>query len=95
MTPDSPHLLRKRVKLLTWLFIVGLVISGATAIPLESEVNWLAHVTGTKRMSEASPGVEIPALAKWSLKVRDALHETSQRHSFLFYAPTGWPSGIS
>jgi hypothetical protein len=38
--------LRRRIKLLTWLFIVGLVLSGATAIPLQGELNLLTNFFG-------------------------------------------------
>ena len=37
--------LRRRIKLLTWLFIIGLVLSGATAIPLRGELNLGASLT--------------------------------------------------
>jgi len=38
--------LLKRVHILLLIFIIGLVVSGATAIPLETEVNLLARITG-------------------------------------------------
>ena len=60
--------LRRRIKLLTWLFIIGLVLSGATAIPLPGEVNLLANFCGSN--GEASE------LARWLLRVRDALAQT-------------------
>src|SRR5206468_11170772 len=41
MNASRTQVLRRRIRLLTWLFIVGLVLSGATAIPLESELGWL------------------------------------------------------
>jgi hypothetical protein len=46
--------LRRRIKLLTWLFIIGLVVSGATAIPLQSELAWLVKFTGARQLVEAS-----------------------------------------
>jgi len=39
---NREQILLRRIKLLTWLFIIGLVLSGATAIPLQVELNWLA-----------------------------------------------------
>jgi hypothetical protein len=39
--------LRRRIKLLTWLFIIGLALSGATAIPLPGELNLLVHFCGS------------------------------------------------
>jgi hypothetical protein len=35
---NREHILRHRIKWLTWFFIVGLLISGATAIPLVTEL---------------------------------------------------------
>jgi len=29
----------QKIRFVTWLFIIGLVVSGATAIPLETEVD--------------------------------------------------------
>jgi hypothetical protein len=73
--------LRRRIKLLTWLFIIGLTWSGATAIPLPNEVNLLAKFLGT--------GGESSDFAQWILRVRDALNDTQTRHPFLFYG-TDW-----
>jgi len=85
MNPDRAKTIRRRVKLLTWLFIGGLVLSGATAIPLESEVNGLVRITGAGRMAGGAGSIEAPAWANWLVKVRDALRETNQEHPFLFY----------
>jgi hypothetical protein len=89
MTQNQAAALRKRVKLFTWLFIVGLVLSGATAIPAGSELNWLVRMTGAEQTVASGAGVGVPAWATWLIKVRDALRETSQRHPFLFYG-TDW-----
>jgi hypothetical protein len=43
----------RRIRWLVALFIVGLVFSGATAIPLETEINWLVHMTGAREFVEA------------------------------------------
>ena len=40
---NRESVLRRRLWLLTWFFILGLVISGATAIPLKSEIEWLSN----------------------------------------------------
>jgi len=39
-------ILRRRLKALTWFFIAGLVLSGATAIPLKWELDVLANLPG-------------------------------------------------
>jgi hypothetical protein len=69
--------LRRRIKLLTWLFIVGLVLSGATAIPLQSELNLLVNFFGSNGASSE--------MARWLLRVRDAMAQTQAQHPFLFY----------
>ncbi|MGH7994105.1 MAG: hypothetical protein ACREDQ_11350 [Limisphaerales bacterium] len=73
--------LRRRIKLLTGLFIFGLVLSGATAIPLPGEANLLVNFLGLDgRPSE---------LAAWLLRVREALGQTQTLYPFLFYG-TDW-----
>ena len=78
---NRQQILRRRIKLLTWLFIIGLVLSGATAIPLQSEVNLLVNFCG------ANDGPS--EIARWFLRVRDALAQTKTQHPFLFYG-TDW-----
>jgi hypothetical protein len=73
--------LRRRITLLTWLFIVGLVLSGMTAIPLPGELNLLVNLSGSTDGSSE--------LAHWFLRVRDALAQTQAQHPFLFYG-TDW-----
>jgi hypothetical protein len=85
---DREHLLRRRIRILTGLFIIGLVISGATAIPLGSEVDWLVQVTGADRIA-ATVSSAPPAWAVWMVKVQTALKDVSLRHPFLFYG-TDW-----
>ena len=79
--------LRRRIRLLTWFFIIGLVLSGATAIPLQTEVNWLAKFTGAEKLAAESTGAPIWAI--WLVKVQTALRETSATHPILFYG-TDW-----
>jgi hypothetical protein len=70
-----------RIKLLTWLFIIGLVLSGATAIPLQGELNLLANLL--------APHSESSELGRWLLRVRDAVLQTQSQNPFLFYG-TDW-----
>lgn len=78
---NRESILRRHIKWLTWFFIIGLFLSGATAIPLLSEVNWLADHFGVDRNASA--------LTEWLLRVRDALTQTQSQHPFLFYG-TDW-----
>lgn len=79
-------LLRRRIHWLTWLFIVGLVISGVTAIPLVTELNWLSTVTGSGGFACCE---EMSTLRIWIETIRTALVETQQKFPFIFYG-TDW-----
>ncbi|MGA2247395.1 MAG: hypothetical protein ABSH48_20590 [Verrucomicrobiota bacterium] len=78
---NRPHLLRRRINLLTWFFVLGLFLSGATAIPLAGELNLLTHF-----LAATGPSSE---LTQWLFPVRDALAATQSAHPFLFYG-TDW-----
>jgi hypothetical protein len=78
---------RRRMQWLTWLFIIGLVISGATAIPLRTELEWLVKMTGADQLAASSS--DVPAWAAWLVKVRVSLEDTGAKHPFLFYG-TDW-----
>lgn len=85
--PDSEVLL-KRIRGWTLLFILGLALSGATAIPLERELVWLDRRTGASLAVQQRPD-SAPAWATWLTRVRSALHETGAANPFLFYG-TDW-----
>lgn len=73
--------LHRRLRWLTCVFIAGLVISGATAIPLTSELDLAINWLGADAHSVA--------LGQWLARVRDALAETQSQYPFLFYG-TDW-----
>ena len=79
-------LLRRRIKAITWVFIVGLVLSGATAIPLKTEMGALAKIMG---VAGRSSGTVTSGPAHWILLVREALWETDAKYPFLAYG-TDW-----
>jgi hypothetical protein len=83
------NILRWRIKCLTWVFILGLILSGATAIPLPTEVDWLVNVTGANEFIETPASANTPAWAVWLLKVQGALRKNAATHPFLFYG-TDW-----
>lgn len=74
----DPAALRRRITALLWVFVAGLALSGATAIPLETEVRLLADWVPSDS-----------GLSRWVLTVRDALIETNHRYPFLAYG-TDW-----
>ena len=78
--------LTARIRLLLIGFIIGLVISGATALPLPQEMNWLLQRMGY--------GPEVSAdghsgLVLWLLMVRGALQDNAVKYPFLAYG-TDW-----
>lgn len=82
-------LLVKRIRIMTFIVIVGLVFSGITAIPLVAEVDWFVKATHADQ-SVAGPGsTNAPDWAIWLVRVQTALHETRSDHPILFYG-TDW-----
>ena len=74
---------QQRIRILLSIFIAGLVVSGATAIPLESELKLLVQIAGADGNAEHS------GFAAWLLKVRDALVATNAKYPFIAYG-TDW-----
>jgi hypothetical protein len=76
----------RRVRILVGLFIFGLVVSGATAIPLVWEMRW---ITGWISLPAPTDGSIMAGLARWIYLVKDALVETGAKYPFLAYG-TDW-----
>lgn len=74
-----------RIRWLVALFITGLVLSGATAIPLETEVNWLVQSTGARQLMETPGSTSAPVWAEWLCRVQTGLHETNAKFPFISY----------
>ena len=86
---NHEKILLRRVRWLTWFFIVGLVVSGATAIPLVTELDWLVWLTGARQLVVIPAFTNAPDWAIWLVKVQTTLQETSNKYPFLFYG-TDW-----
>ena len=84
MTEDQ--LLNRRIRPLMVVFIIGLVLSGLTAVPLETEVGFLAEMVGA---DEPDAGFWPQELRDWTAKVRDGIAETNRRYPFMAYG-TDW-----
>lgn len=80
--------LRQRIKWVTWLFIIGLVVSGATAIPVRWEVDVLIKLMGVEELGSHS-ATELDLLTRWLFEVRNALDTVEREDPFLFYG-TDW-----
>jgi hypothetical protein len=78
--------LQARVRTWTLVFIIGLVLSGVTALPIPSEVEAASAILG----SDLSAGGRLPAfVAGWLRTVTDGIRSTSERAPFMFYG-TDW-----
>lgn len=71
------------IRALIATIMLGLILSGATAIPLEAELDLLVAMIGP------AAGDSLPGLADWLWRVRDAWAETNFQHPFLGYG-TDW-----
>ena len=77
--------MQRRIRILLWIFIAGLVISGVTAIPLQSELNLLARIIG----ANDSAYLEQPGLLRWLAEVRNGIVATKAKYPFIGYG-TDW-----
>jgi len=75
---------RRAIRIWLVIFIVGLVLSGITAFPLETELRLVSSIL------HAGPwAVWMPQLTEWIDRVRDAVIATNGRYPFLAYG-TDW-----
>jgi hypothetical protein len=78
-------LLKRRIRVLLALFIIGLVLSGVTAVPLPGEVAFLDRVVG----EGSAMGAWWPDLAAWVSRIYRGVMEASRQYPFLLYG-TDW-----
>lgn len=83
MSP-ADHLRRTRLWLV--LFIIGLVISGITAFPLERETALLNQIFN---VAATAPLDGEPALHTWLRRVHEGIVHTNQTYPFMAYG-TDW-----
>ena len=81
MQPDL-----RRVRRWTALFVVGLVLSGATALPIPTQLEFAVRVLG----EDLRAGGLVPAaMAAWLETLRDGIRRTAADAPFMFYG-TEW-----
>lgn len=73
----------RRIRWAVGIFILGLVLSGATAIPVETELNWLVRTLGIE--ASGAKGGSHGELSTWLLRVREGVSETNARWPFIAY----------
>ena len=80
----APHL--PRIRLYLTLFILGLILSGLTAFPLQFETELLARLLG---IPDAAPAADYAGLRYWIATVRTGLRDTYAKYPFIAYG-TDW-----
>ena len=68
------------------LFMAGLVLSGVTAFPLQTELHWALSILETSPVSRIA---EATHLLPWIARVHHALFETNAHYPYLAYG-TDW-----
>ena len=81
-TPD--HL--RRIRCWLAIFIVGLILSGMTAFPLQTELGWLISLFHSSALQAIAQST---GLLQWIERVNDALRDTNALYPFLAYG-TDW-----
>jgi hypothetical protein len=78
--------LRSRIRGWTLFFIFGLALSGATALPIPTELAAGVEVLGEDMSAN---GLLPEAASSWLRTLRDGIRDTSARAPFMFYG-TDW-----
>jgi len=81
---EANHL--RRIRFWLALFIAGLVLSGITAFPLQTELGWLVCLVHSGPLRSIS---EFTGLGPWIQSVNEGLHATNARYPFIAYG-TDW-----
>jgi hypothetical protein len=76
----------RRIRFWLVVFITGLVVSGITAFPLQTELSWLVSAL---RTSSFRPVAEYTRLLPWIERVTQGLRVTNAHYPFLAYG-TDW-----
>ncbi len=81
---QSDHL--RRIRFWIGFLIIGLVVSGITAFPIQTELGWLLHAL---RANAVRPVAESIHLLPWIERVNEAITATDAHYPFLAYG-TDW-----
>ncbi|HEY0760695.1 MAG TPA: hypothetical protein VGD59_15715 [Acidisarcina sp.] len=82
--PQRDH--QRVIRIWLGLFIAGLVLSGVTAFPLQTELRWMLAALEAPALR---PVAQSARLLPWIVRVNDALSDTAKRYPFLAYG-TDW-----
>ena len=81
---QSDHL--RRIRFWLAIFIVGLVLSGITAFPLQTELDWFVSFLQADSLRTVA---ESTSLLPWIRRVHEGLSSTNAHYPFLAYG-TDW-----
>ena len=87
-SPEDAARIRRKFRWVLGVFIAGLVISGVTAFPLLTELNFIVRTLGLEARA-ATTHNSAGGLAWWIVHVRDGLRATYASHPFIAYG-TDW-----
>jgi hypothetical protein len=76
----------RRIRIWLGLFIAGLILSGVTAFPLQTELGWLVGLVRAKPLRSIA---EFTRLRPWIETVDEGLRATYARYPFIAYG-TDW-----
>jgi len=76
----------RRIRICLSLFIIGLLLSGLTAFPLQTELRWLVTVLHYRWLM---PAAQATQLLPWIEGVFTAIRVTNEQYPFLAYG-TDW-----
>jgi hypothetical protein len=80
-TTVKKRVLLRRIRLLLALFVLALVVSGLTAVPVVSGISLLDNVVGEGTFMEKW----FPPMAHWISLVHKGIANANRDHPFLFY----------
>ena len=78
--------LRSRIRIWTLFFMAGLLLSGATALPITTELEVGVAVLGEEMNYD---GLLPRSISTWLVSIRDGIRATSAQAPFMFYG-TDW-----
>ncbi|WP_446742594.1 hypothetical protein [Silvibacterium acidisoli] len=76
----------RRIRIWIGIFIVGLILSGVTAFPLQTELDWLVALLHSSSLEAIASSTH---LLPWVERVQEGLTETNRLYPFLAYG-TDW-----
>lgn len=73
--------LRREIRILLYIFIIGLVVSGITAFPIHTELTYAHNMIASFHLNNS--------LSQWIETVYTGVNEVNTHHSFIAYG-TDW-----